>query len=304
METKSNQTMTRTKPDRPTVTVGTFPGPGTLRERGMAEVATECRARERTAVRNGRLADAALYGEIASRAEAVATREADLRFAKEVLPGVKAPLARTAEEDTRHLAGLVRRQRVVDWLLILAAVVTAMMFTGCAATEGTGTIHGRVGTFSPTGRGDVDIGDLGPVPTAGVGGTIGAPDVLTGAVGEWFMEVSDLSGGLEVEDVGLYLDSQAYRFGVGLRSETRRYLGLDLSIGAGAVLSVVEGQVSSPDGRLDVSEGGLGGYVSGEAARGPFFLEIRYDLGPEVDFHDEDVELGGLSLMGGLRWVL
>jgi hypothetical protein len=66
----------------------------------------------------------------------------------------------------------------------------------------------------------------------------------------------------------------------------------------------VDGEASAgPDLSRDLSESGLGAYAAGTVGRGPLFLRCTYVDGPEVEVEDSDVELGGLSVVGGLRWT-
>lgn len=66
----------------------------TTKGRELREVAKEARDRERAAMAADRVADAAMYREIADRAEHVADREAKVRYASEILPAERARVER------------------------------------------------------------------------------------------------------------------------------------------------------------------------------------------------------------------
>lgn len=98
----------------------------TTKGRELREVAKEARDRERAAMAADRVADAAMYREIADRAEHVADREAKVRYASEILPAERARVERDAVERS------ARRQYVVGWvgigIVVLAAVAA---FSSC-----------------------------------------------------------------------------------------------------------------------------------------------------------------------------
>jgi hypothetical protein len=275
------------------------------RARGMRAIETEARAREAVAERCGRLADAALYREIGDRAGAVAAREAELGYAR-----------RTAAEGAQLRAHYLTRVRRVDrWLIscAMAVVVTSaalFLLTGCAtgpdSAPGRVGVEAGIGTGYPSARGGSDVGDAGPHPVLELGGTFADRDGLSGARGEWFLQAGAMDSEVDAGELGTFeLDAKNYRAGLGLRLGTISYLGLDWSAGLGACLTSVSGEASvleSPN--YDFSESGVGAYCSGAVGRGPLYLGVRYVFGPSVDVEGEDVQLGGLAVVGGVRWSL
>lgn len=276
------------------------------RTRDMDEVAREARARERVAVRGGRLSDAALYAEVASRAETVAARERELEYSR-----------RTVSEDeaTRERLRLERASRTHRlWgaaLFGLAGFALLLLLTGCATTPPAGplqraSLEAYTGAAVPSSQGKHDVADLGSYGIVGVSGAVGQGDVLTGAAGEWWIDYGSAAGEVDAGDLGLFdLEADVLRAGLGLRLGTIHRLGLDWGLGLGTCLTVVRGTASAgPDLSRDLTETGLGAYAAGTVSRGPFFLRTTYISGPSIDVEGYDVELGGLSVVGGLRWSL
>lgn len=300
----------------------------TTRARGLSEVLAEARARENTAIKNSRLADAALYREIGDRAEHVLREERKLKAlqgrrvddvqpirltlsgdeGKDDLPDLRN--GRTTERDESFATptrGASRLQRGLILFCICVVLASASFFlTGCSSNmpavdlpRGT-VLEVSAGQAVPSARGSDDIGDVGPFGVAEVGFAGGEHAYK----GEFWIQ----GGGIDATDVdagalGLFdLEADVYRFGVGMRTTPRRSLGLDWSLGLGACLTVVSGEASAGAMTADVNESGLGAYVGGDVCRGPLFLRVRYIDGPEAEIEDVDVELGGLSVTGGLRW--
>lgn len=203
-----------------------------------------------------------------------------------------------------------------DWQRVaLAALLGVVLFgalvalTGCASSMppiqgAAGSLEVGAGVETPSGRGHDDIGDVGPYVVLQLGGSMGEPGKVSGARGEWFLRYGAIDAtDVDAGDLGLFdLSADVVRAGLGLRLGTSRVLGMDCSLGLGAALTVVNGDADAGTVHRDVSESGVGAYVQGSAARGPFFLQAMYISGPTADVDDLDVELGGLSVVGGLRW--
>lgn len=257
----------------------------------MEDVVRECRARSTSAARVHRVADAALYEEVAARAEEVMAREAELGYAR-----------RTATADeVRRLRELKRRGawESILWAALLGAFLFGVILlgTGCASAPRGASLDAYVGGSAPTSRGRNDVGDVGAYGIVGVSGHAGT--------GEWFLEVGRAQGEADAGDIGIFdLDATVVRGGAGLHLGTMRALGLDWSAGLGACVTVVDGTASAGSLSRSVSESGVGWYSAGEVGRGPVFLRATYVDGPTADVDGEDVELGGLSVVGGLRWTL
>ncbi len=108
------------------------------RVRGMREVAEEARAREQVAMRGSRVADAAMYREIAERAEAGAARERRIGYVEglritdaeeRIRAGER--ILRTSQDRARELAtwgGIV--------LALVGLVVLIALSSGCSMPEG------------------------------------------------------------------------------------------------------------------------------------------------------------------------
>lgn len=284
---------------------GPEPGLETTRTRSLREVAEEARAREKAAMRNSRVSDAAMYAEIATRAEELADREARFRYAAEVLPREAADRERARLEE--HARGL-RQQRRLFWTLATIMVVTAaVLLSSCASIGGpaAGTLELGAGAQELSGHGSPDLGDLDPVPTLEVGGAVAEGDELTGVAGEWFLQLGRTEQrDVDAGELGLFdLEGEVVRFGAGVRVPTGRVLFLDSEVGLGACVTVLSGTATAGTDERDESGSGLGAYVHGMLYRGPLFLRLRYVAGPEVELGDSDVEVGGLSATGGLRWT-
>jgi hypothetical protein len=173
-----------------------------------------------------------------------------------------------------------------------------VLASGCvAAGSSAGTLEVGAGESWP------DIADAGPYPTLALSGAVDGGDTLTGAAGEWSLQVGRASAHVDADELGLFnLEADIVRAGLGLRLGTRRAIGLDWSLGLGACVTVVTGRAVAADEVRSVNEGGLGAYAALTVGRGPLFLRATYVAGPEADVHGYDVELGGLSLTGGLQW--
>jgi len=254
-------------------------------------------------MRAGRVADAALYAEVADRAEAVLARERELEYARRTATGDE-----TARAE-RSLASRALMQRLGTAALVgLSLFALLLLATGCSSMPpvtrpSAGTLEAYVGAGQPSGRGHEDVADVGPFGLVGVSGSISEPDSLTSAAGEWFLELGRASGEADAGELGLFdLDADVVRAGLGLRLRTSRALGLDWSLGLGACLTVVSGEASAGGVTRDLDESGLGAYAAATASRGPFFVRTMYVDGPAAEVDDLDVELGGLSVVGGLRW--
>lgn len=276
--------------------------PEPVRTRGMDEVAKECRAREASAMRTHRVADAALYAEVAERAEAVAAKERAIGYAERT---VAEDEARRAKADlVRWTAGL-RFQRVLTGILLgLVLFAVLLITTGCGAVgPKAGTLEAYTGGSQVTAQGPNDVADVGGYGIVGLSGSVAEGDALTGAAGEWWVEQGSASGEVDAGALGLFdLEADVLRAGLGLRLGTRRALGLDWTLGLGACLTIVSGDATAGPLHADVKESGLGAYAAGTVGRGPFFLRATYITGPEVEVQDEPLELGGMSVVGGLRW--
>jgi hypothetical protein len=265
--------------------------------RTMEDVARECREREEIAIRTHRVADAALYAEVADRALAVIARERELNYAR-----------RTATGDERAL--LRRRtwwqQVIVAAIGVAIAVSLGLLFGSCTAVppgvQSVGAIEAYGGAGLPTGKGNDDVQDVGAYGVLGLG--VAAPGRSDPNVGwEGWIEGGHAAGEVDAHDLGLFdLDMNVLRAGAGLRVAVGRVAGLDCSIGLGACLTVADGQASAGTLSRDVHEGGAGAYASAIISRGPLFLLVRYVHGPSADVEDESVELGGLTAAAGLRW--
>jgi hypothetical protein len=100
----------------------------TTRVRDMREVVDEARAREVTAMRGGRVADAAMYREIADRAAEVAAKEAKLARADR-RPG------RTTTPDEVELSA--REQWKWAWIgIALTLCALGVFLSGCSGVDG------------------------------------------------------------------------------------------------------------------------------------------------------------------------
>jgi len=271
--------------------------------RDMREVANEARAREAAAMRSSRVADAALYREVAERAEEVAAREATLQ---RTLTEDEAVIERRRLERSGHFSRLVAAA-----LVGLALFAILLLATGCASNmprvtgPDAGTLEAWAGGAVPTSSGSPDLADVGSYPVVGVGGAVGAADGLSGAAGEWWLDFGSIDAtDVDAGDLGLFdLEADVVRAGLGLRLGTVRYLGVDCGLGLGVCLTTVDGEASAGTLSRDVHEGGLGAYAAGTLSRGPLFLRAMYIDGPSVEVSGEDVELGGLTIVGGLRWT-
>src|SRR6185295_14551273 len=95
------------------------------RSRGMEEVARSCRARERSCILQHRVGDAALYAEVAERAEAVLERERELGYARRTVSG---------DAALRQRIDLNRRAAWPwgYWLALVLAVVGLGLLCSCS----------------------------------------------------------------------------------------------------------------------------------------------------------------------------
>ena len=278
--------------------------------RALQEVIDECVARERTAMRNSRVADAALYREVRDRAEAVIRREGELEYARRTVAADEAARASLLVRERRVAMGI---QHGLTAVLVLGAILVLSLLTGCSSHMPpiVGPVAGSVeigaGVEKPSGRGGNDLGDVDPYPFLQIGGAFadGEKDETPKASGEWFVRYGTIdSMDVDAGDLGLFdLEADVVRMGLGLRLGTTRSLGLDWSLGLGACLTVVHGEASAGDLSKGVSESGLGAYATLTGARGPFYVGLSYIDGPEAEIEDETAQLGGLSAMGGFRWA-
>jgi hypothetical protein len=154
------------------------------RVRGMDDVAKEARAREASAMRAHRVADAAMYAEVAERAEAVAAREQELGYARRTLDAEEADRARARR-------GLLRAQRLGGAALVGVALFgLLLLLTGCGSMPpirpglGGATLEAYAGSAAPSGRGHEDVGDVGPYGVVGIGGSMPGEHAAT----EWWVE--------------------------------------------------------------------------------------------------------------------
>lgn len=284
-----------TAPDRP----GDAVDLESTRVRDMREIAREARRREELAVYRHDLHSANLYADVARRAEELVARESDLRFAAQ-LRGVHAPVLKPG-----------RRMRQLGIILLAGAVVVAagVLLFGCSAVplppKGN-SVEVLGGLQRVTSAGHNSLEDFGQVPTAELS--------WAQATGDWGVQPEAfLQGGridardVDAGDLGLF-DAEGYlvRAGAGLRGPVGRVGGLvDVTWSAGACVTIVSGTASAgPDLSRDVSKSGAGLYLGGDCGRGPFFVRVRYVLGPEVEDDGVRVKLGGVEVMGGLRWDL
>jgi hypothetical protein len=209
------------------------------------------------------------------------------------------------EHEEKEKARAARIQGRIMLALMVALLFGLMLFATSCQTAPADYSAGRgadfevsVGQAELSGRGSPDFGDVDPMPTLELGGSMGNSELFLSYAQT---DQADVDAGA----LGLFdLEGRVLRFGTGLRFETGRFLGLDSEVGLGACITVFDGTATAGAVQVEDSGGGLGAYIQGTLSRGPFFLRGRYVSGPEIEvgLGDDEVELGGFSAMGGVQW--
>jgi len=264
----------------------------------LRDALSQARALREVALKRGDPSAAVLYGDIEERA-------GRLIHAEERFRAAEAEDEANREHEEKEKAYAARWQGRIALALTMAVIFAVMVFaTSCQTAPadyhpGRGTnFEVSVGQTELSGRGSPDFGDVDPMPTIELSGSMGGSELFLSYAQT---DQADVDAGA----LGLFdLEGRVLRGGVGLRFETGRFLGLDSELGLGACITVFDGTATAGPIQVEDSGGGLGAYVQGTLSRGPFFLRGRYVSGPELEvgLGDDEVELGGFSAMGGVRW--
>jgi hypothetical protein len=195
--------------------------------------------------------------------------------------------------------------------LAIACVIVALgvlMFCSCAAPANRDmpprpSFEAAVGGMELSARGPSDVAEAGPVPVLELSGTTSFEDELTGATGEWLVQYGQVSAAdVDAGDLGTFdLEGDVLRAGMGLRLRTSTVGQLDWSLGLGGLVTLVSAEASAGGESRNIDKSGLGAYFSAMVGRGPLFLRVSYLGGPDVEIEDEDVHLGGVSAVVGVR---
>lgn len=265
----------------------------------LRDAIAQARSLREVALKRGDPSAAVLYGDIEERA-------GRLIHAEERFRASEAEDDANREHEAKEKARANRIQgRIVTGLMLVVLVALTVFATSCQTAPadyhpGRGAnFEVSVGQTELSGRGSPDFGDVDPMPTIELSGSMGGSEL--------FLSYAETDqAGVDAGALGLFdLEGRVLRGGVGLRFETGRFLGLDSELGLGACITVFDGTATAGAVQVEDSGGGLGAYVQGTLSRGPFFLRGRYVSGPELEvgLGDDEVELGGFSAMGGVRWA-